>query len=89
MNKEYDINELINSLDFSSHKLVNVGNNIMLTNKEINVLDKYNIDYKQCLTLKEILYKIEFVLNEEDDFEDLELISESISERDYYQNTNK
>jgi hypothetical protein len=54
--------------------------NFALTNKEIEVLDKYNINYNN--------YKIETILNQED-FNDLEDIEEEISERDYYANTNK
>ena len=61
--------------------LVDVGK-IMLNAKEIEVLERYNINYKNVLTLKELLFKIEEVLS-------LEEISTSISERDYYQNTNK
>lgn len=68
--------------------LVDVGK-IMLNAKEIEVLERYNINYKNVLTLKELLFKIEEVLSLEDYPEDLEEISTSISERDYYQNTNK
>ena len=68
--------------------LVDVGK-IMLNAKEIEVLERYNINYKNVLTLKELLFKIEEVLSLEDCPEDLEEISTSISERDYYQNTNK
>lgn len=90
MQKEYNIKDILNNLDFSANMLTNIGHGLMLTNREIAVLKKYHISYEQCLTLKEILSKIEYTLNEEDDdCEDLELVSESISERDYYQNTNK
>lgn len=88
---EYDIEKLVGNMDFSSGKLVNCGNNLMLTNKEIEVLNRYNIDYKSCLNLKEILMKIEDLFYDEDveSFDDLDAISLSIAERDYYQNTNK
>lgn len=88
---EYDIEKLVSDIDFSSGKLVNCGNNLMLTNKEMEVLDRYNIDYKSCLNLKEILMKIEDLFYDEDveSFDDLDAISSSIAERDYYQNTNK
>ena len=62
MNKKYDITNLLGSLDFTSNMLNDVGNGLMLTNKEIEVLTKYNIDFKQCHSLKEILYQIETVL---------------------------
>jgi hypothetical protein len=62
--------------------------NFALTNKEIEVLDKYNINYNNCNSTSELIYKIETILNQED-FNDLEDIEEEISERDYYANTNK
>ena len=62
----------------------------MLTNHEIEVLNRYKIPYSNCHSLKEILFEVEEVLEDMDIVdEDLESISESISERDYYQNTNK
>ncbi len=61
----------------------------MLTKKEINILNKYNIDYQKCKSLKEVLYEIEKVIDFLGDIEQLDSISETIAERDYYQNTNK
>ena len=84
---EYDLNKIINEIDFKNNSLNDI-NGLLLTNKEIEILDKYNIDYNSCVSLKEVIYRIEDILDEEE-FDDLELISESISERDYYQNTNK
>ena len=85
---EYDLDKIINEMDFKSNSLNDI-NGLLLTNKEIEVLNRYNIDYKKCISLKEIIYLIEDIIEDEDDIEDLELISQSISERDYYQNTNK
>ena len=62
-----------------------------LTNGEINVLKRFGINYLTCGSLKEILYKIDVVLkeDEDDDLDELDLVASSIAERDYYQNTNK
>ena len=87
---EYNIDEIVKNIDFLSGKLVDLGNGLMLTNKEIEVLDRYNINYKSCSNLKGVLSRIEEVFYEDDsDLEDLDIVSESIAERDYYQNTNK
>ena len=82
--------ELVNSLkkEMLSNMLVDVGK-IMLTRKEIEILDKYNINYKSVLTLKELINRIESTLLDEDYPDDLDQIAQSIQERDYYQNTNK
>ena len=85
---EYDLDKIIDEMDFVGNSLNNI-NGLLLTNKEIEILDRYNIDYKKCISLKEVIYLIEDTLDLEEDSEDLELISQSISERDYYQNTNK
>ncbi len=88
---EFNIEKIVSDIDFLSNELVDIGNGIMLTNKEITILDKYNINYAQCGTLKEILLKIEEVFCDEcgESLDDLDDISISIAERDYYENTNK
>ena len=84
---EYDLNEIIKEMDFIGNSINDI-NGLLLTNREIEILSKYKINYKSCKSLKEVVFLIEEVLNEEE-FSDLEQISNSISERDYYQNTNK
>lgn len=87
--KDYNIDELVGNFDFDSNKFNNI-NGLMLTNREIEVLDRYKINYKNCKSLKEIIFEIEELLNDMDIVdEDLDYISGTISERDYYQNTNK
>ena len=87
---EYNIDELVNKIDFNSGKFNDIGNGILLTNKEIEILERYDIPYKNCNSLKDIIYEVESVINDSDVVdEELEDISASIAERDYYQNTNK
>ena len=86
--EDYDISELVGKIDFSSNQLNQVGN-LLLTNVEMEILDLYEINYRNCKDLKQLLAKIEKVIDEEEDCDDLDLISMSIAERDYYQNTNK
>ena len=89
MNKEFDIDRLVGEIDFEANKFNNI-NGLMLTNREVEVLDRYNIIYKNCTTLKEIIFQIEDLIQDMDIVEeDLDYISGTISERDYYQNTNK
>lgn len=88
---EYNIDEIVSELDFNSLQFANLKTGLLLTNNEIRVLDKYNIDYNNCGSLKEVLSLIDEVLNNEEvmDFDELDNVSLSIAERDYYQNTNK
>lgn len=88
---EYNIDEIISNLDFKSSKLNNLSNGLVLTNNEIDILNKYNIEYKSCNSLKDVLMLIEekFNYEEVDNPDELDSVSASIAERDYYQNSNK
>ncbi len=84
--EEYPVNQIIDEMNFSDYQYQTLKSGVMLTNWEISVLEQYHVPYQKCLSLKEILYEIEEVLSQED-LEELEKVSSSISERDYYQNT--
>ncbi len=86
---DFDIEKIIEEIDFTKNSLCDCGNNIYLTNFEIEILNKYKINYQNCTSLKDIIFLIEDILNEDSTLDDLELISKSIAERDYYLNTNK
>ena len=87
---EYDIDGLLKDMDFTSGQLKRINKGIFLTNKEIEVLDRYHIPYQNCNSLKEITFLLEDLINDMDIVEDeIESVSKSIAERDYYQNTNK
>ena len=90
--KEYDINDLVKSIDFSSGELNKIGS-FYLTNREIEILDRNYIDYRSCSSLKDLMMKIQSILEDEDmdpdDSDDLDYVLETISERDYYENTRK
>lgn len=88
---EYNIEELLGVIDFEKNKFQTPKQNLFLTNYEIAVLKKYHIDYDNCKTAKEILQRVESIISDLEDLEQEELdqVSMSIAERDYYQNTNK
>lgn len=88
MDFETYIREVEGGLDFYSDNINDV-NGLLLTNKEIKVLKDYEIPYSSCNNLKEVIYLVEDKIDEYDSPEDLLEISDSISERDYYANTNK
>ncbi len=68
--------------------LKNYGNNILLNNKEYNILKKYNIDPNKYNNTKSLIFDIEKIL-EDENIEELDQVLMDISERDYYSNTNK
>lgn len=85
----FDIDRLVSEIDFTKNSLVECKNGLLLTNFEIEILEKYKIQYKKYNNLKGILFEIEEILNYDSSLDDLEQVSKSIAERDYYQNSNK
>lgn len=89
---DFNINDLINEIDFEANSLEKINDNLFLSKKEIEVLKRYNIDYMNTNSINELIYRIEDILNYEfdnPDYEDLEIVSQNLSERNYYMNTNK
>ena len=88
-NEELDINKLVDNVYDDKSMLKMRGNGIYLSDNDINVLNRYDIDYNRYNSLDALIFDIEEILNEETDLEDLEEISSKLSELNYYNNTNK
>lgn len=90
-NKEINVDELIGDIDFEKDMTKDFGNGMLLTNNYIEVLSRYNIDYKKYSNLNCLIYDIENCLNESYglDTDDLEWVATELSERNYYNNTKK
>ncbi|MDO4375990.1 MAG: hypothetical protein Q4C33_02320 [bacterium] len=88
MHKEYDINELLNSIDFNENKLVKVNDKLMLTNYQIEVLKRFDIIPENYSNLSSIIYDAEIAYEDTED-EELDIILSELQERNYYENTNK
>lgn len=86
--EEYDIEKLTDEINFEENFIGYNQKGIVLTNKEVDVLKRNEIDYEKYTSVSELLYDIDEILNYTDD-EELEVVSENISERNYYLNTNK
>jgi len=69
--------------------LVKRANGLLLSNNDINILERYDIDYNSCKSLDQLIYLIEDYLEDSDECIDLEELSIKLSEFNYYQNTNK
>ena len=69
-------------------KLNKINDNLYLTNKQIEVLERYDINYNT--NIESLMFELEEILNDSDgDLSDLEEVSNAISEFNYYHNTNK
>lgn len=87
---DLDLDSLLDEKKLETGFLKNY-NGVLLSDNHINILNKYNIDFKKYNSVNQLLYEIEDVLNDSYgmDIEDLEWVSMDISERNYYQNTQK
>ena len=63
-------------------------NGLFLSQEQIDILNEYSIDYLNCKSLNELIYKVELVYDETDD-DVLYNLLDVLSERDYYENFNK
>lgn len=88
-NKEIDVNEIIIDLYNDNNMLKMRGNGIYLSDNQVKTLKKYGVDYKKYVILSSLIFDIEKILNEETDVQDLEELSQRLSELNYYNNTNK
>lgn len=87
--KEVNINDLTNEILNDKSMLKQRGNGIYLSDNDIEVLNKYNINYQSYVSLNSLIFDIEQILNEDTDLNDLDEISRKLSELNYYNNTNK
>ncbi len=83
--EEIDISDLVNQKYM--HKKIN--KDIFLSDYQIEVLNRYDIDPYKCASIKDLLFQIDEILESDDSLEDLDNISREISEFNYYANTNK
>lgn len=86
--EKYDVNELTSELDFTSNALKKVNDKLYLTNYQIDVLKRNDINPENYTSLTDIIYLAEEAYEDTLD-EELEIILGELSERNYYENTNK
>lgn len=63
-------------------------NNIYISDSNIEILKRYDIDIDKYINVNELIRDIEEILNV-DYYEDLDYVSSVLAEYNYYNNTNK
>ena len=83
-------NQKINIDDLVSQKYMHkeLDNGLFLSDYQIEVLQRNEINPYECGSINELIYLIDEALEESDD-EELDIISKEIIEFNYYTNTNK
>ncbi len=86
--ENFDIDKLTKEIDFNANALKKVNDNLYLTNYQIDVLKRNEINPENYNSLKDIIYIAEEAYEDTLD-EELDLVLNELSERNYYENTNK
>lgn len=75
--------------DIEKTKLKKIKNDIYLSDAWIEILERYDIDYRKYNSISALIFDIEEILNSEVEANELEELSRDIQEFNYYNNTNK
>lgn len=86
MNEDFDINSLVNELDFEKNSISYIKGEIVLTNREVEILKSLDINYESYTSMSSLINTLEEYA---DDDPELEEILKDMSDRNYYFNTNK
>ena len=83
--KEITVEELIGNEDLHNNLGKVRNNNLYLSDYQISVLERNQISYQNINSMKELSFKIEEILNDEDILDpELEEVSRQIDEYRYY-----
>lgn len=75
--------------DMEKTKLKKIKNDIYLSDAWIEILERYDIDYRKYNSISALIFDIEEILNSGVEANELEELSRDIQEFNYYNNTNK
>lgn len=90
-NKNMDIETLVDEIKPLNMLRKCYSSNIYLSDSEVKILKKYHFDINSYSDVKKLIFDIEEYLDNNYDLEldDLENLSITLSEFNYYHNTNK
>lgn len=86
MDEEFNIENLVNEIDFNKNALAYINGEIVLTNREVEKLNSLGINYKSYTSMSSLMSALEEYI---DDDEEIEEILKDMSDRNYYLNVNK
>ena len=87
-NNEITLEKAVNFVNIDEAILKRRENNFLLSDFQISILRRNGIDYLKYSKIKDMLFDIEEILNDEFD-EELDIVSAQLAEFIYYNKTNK
>lgn len=86
--KEVSVEEAFNLTGVENSFLKRRTNGLLLSDYQIEVLDRNDIHYQNYSNMSSLLFEIEEALNQEEN-EELDEVSRQLAEMHYYSETNK
>ncbi|MBR1386223.1 MAG: hypothetical protein IJ568_05295 [Bacilli bacterium] len=84
--KEYNIEDLVKDINFEENSIAYIKNDIVLTQKEVDILKELDINYKSYTSMSSLIFALDEYAD--DDIE-LEEVLKDMADRNYYMNVNK
>ena len=84
--EEYDIESLVSEIDFDKNSIAYINGEIVLTNREIEILKSLDINYESFKSMSSLINALDEYI---DDDPELEEMIKDMSDRNYYLNTKK
>ncbi len=84
--EEFDIESLVKDINFEENSIAYIKNDIVLTEKEVNILKELDINYESFTSMSSLIIALDEYV---DDDPELEEVLKDMSDRNYYMNTNK
>lgn len=75
----------VTDIDYKKYLHKDIGNNIYLTNEQIDILEDNQVPYSKCKDINELMY----LLEQYNDSDEIESILQDVAEFNYYHNTKK
>lgn len=77
--------------DYRKYLSYDNGHGILINTYDKEILDKYQINYKECSNIKSIIIQINNFIDDNyyEELDDLELVLEHLEENYYYNEVNK
>lgn len=86
--KEVSVEEAVNFANFDHLLLKRRENSLLLSDYQVSILNRNNINYQQYINVRDLLFEIEEALDNDFD-EELDLVASQLSEYVYYNETKK
>lgn len=87
-NRDVSVDEAIGFANYNNLLLSRRDNGLLLSDYQVDILNRNGINYKNFSNIKDLMFEIENMLDEEFN-EELDIISSQLAEYIYYKDFNK